>query len=397
MFVLLPKTNINFQGQRYFWMTFSGILILIGLIATVIRGGPRLSIDFTGGVALTVRAVGPTGQENLGEESIRRTLSKIGIEGGEVKTSRSSKGEDLLINFEDKERVRTPEALIRAEMDSLYPSKWRVVPDEQLSLDGLDKLHEVSYVGVATNLTFEELQGVMAKVSLDNPQVIPHKTESGEDVWLLAGQGRDQVSRLMKTLRADYSNYQFEVRSIDMVGPRIGSELRSKAILALIASWALIILYLWWRFDLVFGLAAVIALIHDVVITFGIMVIFDFEISMTVIGAFLTIIGFSVNDTIVTFDRIRENLKRFRDMELKQLINLSINQTLSRTIITNGSVFVVVAVLLFFGGEVLRSFSFAMFIGSIIGTYSSIYIAAPILIDYAERSKRPLAQKLKNK
>jgi len=397
MFVLLPKTNINFQGQRYFWMTFSGILILIGLIATVIRGGPKLSIDFTGGVALTVRAVSTAGEGLLGEESVRGTLAKLGIEGAEVKTSRSSKGEDLLINFEEKERLKTPEALIRAGLDSLYPGKWRVVADEQLALDGLEKLHEVSYVGVSTELPIEDLNRALSIVSIDNPQIVPHKTETGEDIWLLAGQGRDAVSKLMKSLRADHPKYSFEVRSIDMVGPRIGSELRTKAVLALIASWILIILFLWWRFDLVFGIAAVIALIHDVVITFGIMVIFDFEISMTVIGAFLTIIGFSVNDTIVTFDRIRENLKRFRDMELKQLINLSINQTLSRTIITNGSVFIVVGVLLVFGGEVLRSFSFAMFIGSIIGTYSSIYIAAPILIDYAERSKKPLAQSMKNK
>jgi len=378
-------------------MTLSALLILAGLIATVMRGGPKLSIDFTGGVSLTVRAIPGVNQGSLGEEEVRATIDRAGIEGAEVKTSRSTGGEDLLISFKEKERVRTPEALIRAALDSLYPGKWRVVADDQLSPFGMEVLRQMSYVGVSTSLSKDELQSVLACVPIDDSQLLPHKTESGENVWLLAGHGRDAISRLIKELRADHPNYQFEVRSIDMVGPRIGSELRNKAFLALVASWILIIIYLWWRFDLIFGLAAVIALVHDVLITYGIMVIADFEISMTVIGAFLTLIGFSVNDTIVTFDRIRENLKRYRDLELKQLINLSINQTLSRTIVTNGTVFLVVAILLFYGGEVLRSFSFAMFVGCIIGTYSSIYIASPILIDYVEKTKRPLAQKMKNK
>jgi len=166
-------------------------------------------------------------------------------------------------------------------------------------------------------------------------------------------------------------------------------------VLALIASWVLIIIYLWWRFDLVFGIAAVVALVHDVMITLGVLSFFNYEISMTVVGALLTLIGYSVNDTIVVFDRIRENIRRYRERSLKEIINESINQTLSRTIITNGTVFIVVTVLFLFGGDVLRGFAFAMVIGSIVGTYSSVYIASPILIDYVEKTGRQIAQRIK--
>ena len=202
---------------------------------------------------------------------------------------------------------------------------------------------------------------------------------------------------MRKALVADHPDYQYEIRAIDMVGPRIGSELRNQAMLAAVASWGLIILYLWWRYDLVFGIAAIVALLHDAMITIAFLEFFNYEISMTVISAILTLIGFSTNDTIVVFDRIRENIKKSRDKSLKEVINESINQTLSRTIITSGTVFLVVAVLYFMGGEVLRGFSFAMLIGVVVGTYSSIYIAAPILIDYVERTGHQFTKTMKTK
>ncbi len=397
MFKLLSNTSIDFQSQRHFWMTFSGIAILAGFVGIIFRGGLNLSIDFAGGVAMTLRSTAISGQGLLGEGAVRTALENVGIQDAEVKSSRSADSEDLLIHFKQDERIRTPELLIRTLLDSLYSGQWSPVADNQLGVDATSSLTDISFLAVRTTLTQEQLTSIVNSANVDGPRVIASKTETGEDVWILAGKGRDAVSRLRTNLSQENPNYQFEVRSIEVVGPRIGSELRTKALLAVFASWLLIILYLWWRFDLVFGIAAVIALIHDVLITFGIMGILNFEFSMTVVGAFLTIIGFSVNDTIVTFDRIRENLKRHHLMDLKQLINLSINQTLSRTIITNGTVFVVVTVLLIFGGDVLRPFSFAMFVGSIVGTYSSIYIASPILIDYVEKSGRPLAKKMKNK
>ncbi len=396
MFKLLNKTNIDFQSKRHSWLALSGVVILAGLISIVFQG-LNLGIDFTGGTALTLRAIPTSGSQSLGEESVRQVLEKVGINGAEVKASRAADGEDLLIHFKEKTHSKTLESLIRARLDSLYTAKYTVVADDQLSSEGLDVYREMSYVAIRTTLSKSELENVVQSIGVDKPTVATHLTEQGESVVILAGMGHDPVSRLREALRKEFANYQFEIRSIEVVGPRLGSELRNDAALAIVASWFLIILYLWWRFDLVFGVAAVIALIHDVVITLGIMSILGFEISMTVIAAFLTIIGFSVNDTIVTFDRIRENLRRYNTMDLKELINLSINQTLSRTIITNGTVFIVVTVLLIFGGEVLRAFSFAMFVGSIVGTYSSIYIASPILIDYLNKTGASLSKKMKGK
>lgn len=397
MFKILHKTNIDFQSKRHFWMGLSGAIILAGLVNILFQGGLNYSIDFTGGLAITLRSVAPAGTAPLSEEAVRKTLSGMGVQDAEVKTSRSREGEDLLIRLKAESRILTPESLIRQKLSERYPEKWRVVPNDQLNQGDLEALRSVSFVAVETGLTQDELQQVLGQVDIDAPTVVAHKTETGKDVWILSGQGRDVASKLRRELAAQYTSYRFELRSIDMVGPRVGSELRNKALLATVASWLLIILYLWWRYDLVFGIAAIIALLHDTLITVGILSFFNYEISMTVISAILTLIGFSVNDTIVIFDRIRENLKRYRDKPLKDLINESINQTLSRTIITSGTVFTVVAVLFFLGGEVLRGFSAAMLIGVIVGSYSTIYIAAPILIDYVEKSGRPLAQKMKNK
>ncbi|MBM3328095.1 MAG: protein translocase subunit SecF [Calditrichaeota bacterium] len=397
MIRFIGKTNIDFQSKRHFWMTLSGIVILAGLVSLVLRGGPNYSIDFTGGLAVLLRSHAPQGAAPLDEEMMRRSLDKIGISGSEVKTSRSAEGEDLLIRMKEETRFKPPEALIRARLDETHSGEWQVVPDNQLNQTGLERLKGRSYVAVSTELSEAVLSGLLRTVEIDNPEAIRYATETGDQVWILSGDGRDPISRLLKVLREDYPGYTFDVRSIELVGPRIGAELRGKAMLALLVSWGLIILYLWWRFDLVFGIAAIIALVHDILITIGVLGFLNYEISMTVVGALLTLIGFSVNDTIVTFDRIRENLRRFKDHPVKEVVNNSINQTLARTIITSGTVLLVVIVLFYNGGEVLHGFALAMLIGLLVGTYSSIYIAAPILIDYTERTGKPLAKRIKAK
>ncbi|MBM2841130.1 MAG: secF, partial [Bacteroidetes bacterium] len=176
------------------------------------------------------------------------------------------------------------------------------------------------------------------------------------------------------------------------IGPKIGAELRRDALYAIIASLIAICLYVAFRFKFIYGVGAVVALFHDVLVTLGIISLFDgffnLEISQNMVAAFLTLVGLSVNDTVVIFDRIRENQKVFRSMGLIELINKSLNETLSRTIITSGTIFVVLVVLLIFGGEVNRGFSFALVIGIVTGTYSSIYIASAVVVEWAERSKR---------
>jgi len=176
----------------------------------------------------------------------------------------------------------------------------------------------------------------------------------------------------------------FAVRNVEIVGPQVGGQLRKQALLATVYSLAGMLVYLAFRFEWIYGVAAVITVFHDTLITVGAFSLMNKEISLTVIAAILTLIGYSNNDTIVVFDRIRENLKLMRREKLSDIVNRSINQTLSRTILTAGLTFLTVLALYVFGGEVLKGFSLALVIGILIGTYSSIAIAAPILVAYQD-------------
>ena len=176
----------------------------------------------------------------------------------------------------------------------------------------------------------------------------------------------------------------FNVRNTEIVGPQVGAQLRQKALMATLYSLAGMLVYLWFRFELIYGVAAVVAVFHDTLITVGAFSLTNREMTLTVVAAILTLIGYSMNDTIVVFDRIRENLKLIRRGTLSEIVNKSINQTLSRTVLTSGLTFLTVLSLFIFGGEVLHGFSFALVIGILIGTYSSIAVAAPMLVAYQD-------------
>jgi preprotein translocase subunit SecF len=188
----------------------------------------------------------------------------------------------------------------------------------------------------------------------------------------------------VEALDASEFKGKYEVFNTEIVGPQVGDQLRNQALLASLYSLAGMLVYLWFRFELIYGAAAVAAVIHDTIFTLGVFSLTNTEISLTVIAALLTLIGYSMNDTIVIFDRIRENLKLSRRESMYDLVNRSINQTLSRTVLTSGLTFITAAALYFFGGPVLHGFSFALVIGIIIGTYSSIAVAAPMLVAYQE-------------
>ena len=181
-------------------------------------------------------------------------------------------------------------------------------------------------------------------------------------------------------LKDSFSLGNFAIRNVEIVGPKVGAQLRRQAIFATLYALAGMLIYIAFRFEWVYGAAAVIAVFHDVLITLGLFSLFHYEISLTVIAALLTLVGYSMNDTIVIFDRVRENTRLMRREPLPDIVNRSINQTLSRTILTSGLTFLTVLVLYLMGGEVLRSFSFAMVVGVVIGTYSSFGIAAPIVV-----------------
>ena len=195
-------------------------------------------------------------------------------------------------------------------------------------------------------------------------------------------------------LRANYKDSSFEVLQVDIVGPTAGKQLQRQAIFATIYSLAGMLAYLWFRFELIYGVAAVVAVFHDTLITIGAFSLMNTEITLTVIAAILTLIGYSMNDTVVVFDRIRENLANSRRETLSDVVNRSINQTLSRTVLSSGLTFLTVMSLFLFGGEVLHGFSFALVVGILIGTYSSIAVAAPMLVawqDYRARQGKAAA------
>jgi preprotein translocase subunit SecF len=198
-----------------------------------------------------------------------------------------------------------------------------------------------------------------------------------------------QILNVMK--QASYPE-RLAVIGTEVVGPKIGAELQRKAILAVLYALGGMLVYIAFRFEWIYGAAAVIAVFHDTIITIGLFSLFSKEISLTVVAALLTLVGYSMNDTIVTYDRIRENLKILRREKLEPLVNLSVNQTLSRTVLTSGLTLLTALSLLVFGGEVLNGFSFALVCGIIVGTYSSVFVASPILIfwhNFLEGRKRP--------
>ena len=209
------------------------------------------------------------------------------------------------------------------------------------------------------------------------------------------GEGFTIGNKMKEALKAGISNDSFQVLREDKIGPKIGKELRRDAAYAVIASLFVILAYVAIRYKFSYGMGAVLALYHDVLLTLGVLSLLDgvfpflnLEITQEIIAALLTLVGLSVNDTVVVFDRIRENSKIYRSMSLFEVMNKSLNDTLSRTIITSGTILIVLLVLLFAGGEVTRGFAFALTIGIITGTYSSIYIASAVVLDHSLRSKK---------
>ena len=208
----------------------------------------------------------------------------------------------------------------------------------------------------------------------------------GEDEFLIRiEKSSEDLEAMSKTIQASleerFKGQTLEIRRAEVVGPKVGSDLKKKAIWATVLSFLAILIYVAVRFRQVsYGLGGIVALIHDIIITFGAISLFDLEFSLTLLAVILTIIGFSINDTIVIFDRVRENIKKMRKEKLDTIFNVSINETLGRTILTSGTVMMVVLILFFFGGPVIHDFTSALIVGLISGTYSTVYIASPIVL-----------------
>ena len=197
----------------------------------------------------------------------------------------------------------------------------------------------------------------------------------------------ESTTEISNTILESLANYNPEIRAIESVGPKVGKELQSQAIYAIGLALLMLMIYIGFRFDRFYSLGSVIAIIHDVLITLGIFSLLNLEIDLSIVAAFLTIVGYSLNDTIVIFDRFRENSHKDLKLSLNELANLSLNQTLSRTVITSLTTLMVVVILFFVGGEVIKYFAFALIIGVIVGTYSSIFVASPFMLYFKSKIK----------
>ena len=291
MFQLLTSTKIPFMRYRRFAYMFSGAIALATVVWLVMHGGPRYSVDFTGGTLLQIRL-----NQALPADQVRRALDGAGFRGVELQQMTGENRNEYLIRMQ---------------------------------------------------------------------------TESETDVF----------NSVQQAIRAQNPGVQVDLRSNQHVGPKVGSELRQKALWAILGSLGAILIYVGFRYQFKYALGAVVALLHDVFVTLGLLCFTGREVSLTVIAALLTIAGYSINDTIVVFDRIRERSKALRKEKHSRVMDIAVNETLSRTVITAFTVFLASLSLFIWGGEVLRDFSFAMLVGVVFGTYSSVYVASGLALD----------------
>ena len=238
-----------------------------------------------------------------------------------------------------------------------------------------------------TNYKTEDIRGAFNKLNLDDLSV---KKFGAEGDYVIKFKRSDlNEPDFIKNLKNDLDNYleDYSFRRVENVGPKVSAELLQDGVTAIAIALAAMLIYIWFRFEWQFSFGAIVAIFHDVIITLGIFSLLSLEINLSIVAAVLTIVGYSMNDTVVIFDRVRENLKKYADIKIFDLTNLSINETLSRTLITSVTTLLALLSIFFFGGEILKGFSFAMILGVILGTYSSIFIANPVLVYFKVSQK----------
>ncbi|WP_415324134.1 protein translocase subunit SecF [Candidatus Pelagibacter sp. Uisw_127] len=230
------------------------------------------------------------------------------------------------------------------------------------------------------NINVTSLRQSFSKMNLGDFNV---KKFGNENDFLIKIEKKDTSANAIEVIKKDLTSSlggSFNFRRVENVGPKVSSELLKSGIIAIALSLAAMLFYIWIRFEWQFSLGAILALFHDVIITLGLFSLFSLEINLSIVAAVLTIVGYSMNDTVVIYDRVRENLRKFSNIKIYELTNISINETLSRTIITSATTLLALVSIYLFGGEILKGFSLAMIMGVVFGTYSSIYIANPILV-----------------
>src|SRR5579862_7956207 len=367
---LFKNTNFDFLGKKWPFIIASLVLTAAGLGSLAMRGGPNYGIDFKGGAVLYLRF-----NQEPPVQKIRTALeSKV---RGEISVQQITGQPEVLVGTEisNEKELNANRQIIEDVLRTTFGAQ-----DGKLDLNNsaagelADKLREpLLQANVA--LSEEELQEVVKNVEAFRASK-GGLLNSFDQLNGVTG----VTPQILQAIKQQCALGPFTILSADVVGPKIGKDLQRQAILATLYALGGMLVYIAFRFEWIYGVAAVIAVFHDTIITIGLFSLFNKQISLTVVAALLTLVGYSMNDTIVVFDRIRENLKILRREKLENLINISVNQTLSRTVLTSGLTLLTALSLWIFGGEVLNGFSFALVWGIVFGTYSSVFIASPILI-----------------
>jgi len=371
---LIKKTNINFMKYKFVALALSGVLITIGIINMTAIKGINYGIDFAGGTMVRLIFA-----NEVPISEVRGALRDAGIENNKIQKLGDTGREFIIRTMQDielsEQGMESHEIIGRMVVDSLRgEDEKRALAESTIDLNSIAQTN----LAVLLETSFPEKGAEIAK-KITNFRNHPDQMGIIQDysqLETIEGISIEVINYLKKNAFLS----RLSVLSKESVGPQVGEDLRRKATQATV--WALIgmLIYIGIRFKYAYGVAAILTLAHDVLVTLGIFSLTNRELNLPVIAAIMTLVGYSLNDTIVIFDRVRDNLKLLRKRKFVDLLNISINQTLSRTIITSGTTFLTVFTLFILGGEVISDFAFTMMIGVVIGTYSSIYQSCSILI-----------------
>lgn len=373
---IFHNLNVNWMGMRKTFYILSLVLFLIGMLNVVFRG-LVFGIDFKGGSEIVLQFEKPV---DVGK--IRNDLANIGLGAVEVRTFGAETGILVRTELQEIPKEIFPKVVerIRENIEKIMPGVPYQIVDSSINSITVEFTNPDTANKMIADLFAQGFQTGKVSEELDNRQML---VRVGIADWI------------KEVLREKIKDNDFKVVKEDRVGPKIGEELKRDAVLAVLLSLVVILIYLGFRFKFIFAIGAVTALFHDVLITvglyaalYGLIPGLNLEIDLPVVAAFLTLVGYSINDTVIVFDRIRENMKIHKTMPMEELINKSINQTMSRTIITGFTTLLAVFVLFLLGGDVLRAFSFTLLFGIIIGTYSSIFVASALVLDYAQKTRK---------
>ena len=385
-------TNIDFLGKKWYFLTFSLIFSVAGVLSMAFWHGIPLGVDFRGGTLVYVKYA-----HTPDPSAIHSEIERAGLKNARVQRYGQASNNEVLIALDIQET--SEQALDKGKTQIIQALESHAAPGKQ-DLNNSSSLAIANYLLEKDPLHLGSGSDANPRYTALAQAIVDYRDKTKGGVLGSIDELKSVAApAAVAALQDNFFVSDFGIRNVEIVGPQVGQQLRKQALLATLYSLAGMLVYLALRFEWIYGVAAVLTVFHDTLITVGAFSLLNWEISLTVIAAILTLIGYSNNDTIVVFDRIRENIKLLRREKLADIVNKSINQTLSRTILTAGLTFLTVLALFLFGGEVLHAFSFALVIGILIGTYSSIAIAAPILVAYqewrGERGKKPISMPLR--